>query len=70
MIQTLFQSNDAIFQLDSVPVDTAGTVQSWCEKPDGELQHLPLYESIPRRIKAVLKAEDGSTLYSERNVYL
>jgi hypothetical protein len=40
MIQTLFPNNDAVFQEDSAPIHTAGTVQSWFEKHEGELQHL------------------------------
>jgi hypothetical protein len=31
---------DAIFQEDSAPIHTAGTVQSWFEEHEGELQHL------------------------------
>jgi hypothetical protein len=41
MIQTLFPINDAIFQDNSVPIHTAGTVQSWFEEHEGELQRLP-----------------------------
>jgi hypothetical protein len=41
MIQTLFLNNDAIFHDDSAPIHTAGTVQSWFEEHEGELQHLP-----------------------------
>jgi hypothetical protein len=101
MIQTLFPKNCVVSQ------DTAGTVQSWFEEREGELQHLPwpaqsplwsvsetrvrnrfpppislkqledvlqenwykiplgtvrnLYESIPRRVAAVLKAKGGPT---------
>jgi hypothetical protein len=40
MIQT-FPNNDAVFQ------DTAGTVKSWFEEHDGELQHLPWPEQSP-----------------------
>jgi hypothetical protein len=121
MIQTLFPNNDAVFQDDSVPIDTAGTagtVQSWFEKHEGELQHLHwppqsphlsiietlcsvlqtrmgnmfptptsvkqvesvlleewykipletvqnLYESVPRRIAAVLKAKGAPTPYNK-----
>jgi hypothetical protein len=31
MIQTLFPNNNAVFQDDSAPIHTAGTVQSWFE---------------------------------------
>jgi hypothetical protein len=41
MIQTLFPNNDALFQDDNAPIDTAGTVQSWFEEHEGELQLLP-----------------------------
>jgi hypothetical protein len=41
MIQKLFPNNDAVFQDDNVPIHTAGTVQSWFEEHEGELQHLP-----------------------------
>jgi hypothetical protein len=43
MIQTLFP-NDALFQSDTVPLHTAGTVPSWFE---GELQHLPWPAQLP-----------------------
>jgi hypothetical protein len=29
-----------VFQEDNAPIDTAGTVQSWLEEHEGELQHL------------------------------
>jgi hypothetical protein len=43
VMQTLgvFSKSSADFQDDSVPIHTAGTVQSWFEEHDGELQHLP-----------------------------
>jgi hypothetical protein len=41
MIQTLFWKNDAVFQDDNVQLHTAGTVQSWFEEHEGELQHFP-----------------------------
>jgi hypothetical protein len=41
MIQMLFLKNDAVFQDDSSYIHTAGTVQSWFEEHEGELQHLP-----------------------------
>jgi hypothetical protein len=41
MIQKLFPNNDAVFQDHSVHIHIAGTVQSWFEVHDGELQHLP-----------------------------
>jgi hypothetical protein len=41
MIQTSFPNNDAVFQDDTTLIHTAGTVQSWFEEHEGELQHLP-----------------------------
>jgi hypothetical protein len=41
MIQTLFPNNDAVFQDDNAPINTTGTVRSWFEEHEGELQHLP-----------------------------
>jgi hypothetical protein len=116
VIQILFPNNDEVFQDDSAPIHTAGTVQSWFEEYEGEPQHLPwpaqspdlniseplcsvfetrvgngfhpptslkqledilqeewykipletvqnLYQSIPRRIVAVLKVKGGPTSY-------
>jgi hypothetical protein len=40
MIQMLFLNDNTIFQDSSAPVLTAGTVQLWFEKQEGELQHL------------------------------
>jgi hypothetical protein len=40
MIQTLFPKNDTVFQEDSVPIHTDGTVQSWFAEHECELQHL------------------------------
>jgi hypothetical protein len=40
MIQ-IFLNNEAVFQDNSDPIHTAGTVQSWFEEHDGELQQLP-----------------------------
>jgi hypothetical protein len=41
MIQTLFLHNNAVFQDDSAPFHTTGTVRSWFEELEGELQLLP-----------------------------
>jgi hypothetical protein len=41
MIQTLFPKNDAVFLDDNAPIHTAGTVRSWFEGHEGELQHVP-----------------------------
>jgi hypothetical protein len=41
IIQTLFLNNDAVFQDDSDPIRTIGTVQSCFEEHEGELQRLP-----------------------------
>jgi hypothetical protein len=47
MIQTLFPNNDADFHDDNAPIHTAGTVQSWFEEHEGELQHLFLQAQTP-----------------------
>jgi hypothetical protein len=39
MIQTF--PNDAVFEENNAPIHTAGTVQSWFEEHESELQHLP-----------------------------
>jgi hypothetical protein len=41
MTQTLFPNSGAVFQDDNAPIHAAGTVQSWSEELEGELQHLP-----------------------------
>jgi hypothetical protein len=46
-IQTLFPNNDAVFQDDSTPIHTAGTVQSLFEEHEGELQHCPWPAQLP-----------------------
>jgi hypothetical protein len=40
ILQMLFPNNDAVFQDDNTPIHTAGTVQSWFEEHEGELQHV------------------------------
>jgi hypothetical protein len=40
MIQSLFPNN-AVFQNDNSLIHTAGTVQTWFEEHEGELQHHP-----------------------------
>jgi hypothetical protein len=116
MSQTLFLNNGTVFQDDNASIHSAGTLQSWFEEHEGELQHLPwpaqspdlniiqplwsvlgtrvrnrfslssslkqlenvfqeewykiplvtvehFYESIQRRIAAVMKTEGGPTSY-------
>jgi hypothetical protein len=46
MIQT-FPNTDAVFHDNNVPIHTAGTVQSWFEEHEGELQQLPWPEQSP-----------------------
>jgi hypothetical protein len=41
MIWMLFLNNDVVFLSDIAPIHKAGTVQSWFEEQEGELQHLP-----------------------------
>jgi hypothetical protein len=41
MIRTLFPNNDAVFQGNSAPIHTAGSVKSWFEEHERELKHLP-----------------------------
>jgi hypothetical protein len=41
MIQTLLMNNETVFQDDNAPIHTAGTLQSWFEEHEGELQHHP-----------------------------
>jgi hypothetical protein len=41
LIQMLFPNKDAVFQEDTAPIHTAGTVQWWFEDHEGEVQHLP-----------------------------
>jgi hypothetical protein len=48
MIQTLFPNNDAVFHDNNAPTHTAGTVQSWFEEHEGELQHFPTTSLITR----------------------
>jgi hypothetical protein len=47
MIQMLCPNSDALLQDDNVHIHTAGTVQSWAEKHESELQHLPLPAETP-----------------------
>jgi hypothetical protein len=47
MIQTLFSNKDTVFQDDNAPIHTAGTVQSWFEEHEGELQQLPWQAQSP-----------------------
>jgi hypothetical protein len=65
VVQTLFPNNDAVFQEDNAPIQIAGTVQSWFEEHDGELQHLPWPTQSPdlnitETLWSVLRQELGT----------
>jgi hypothetical protein len=47
IIQTLFPNNDAVFQDNNSTIHTAGTVQSWFDEHEGELQRLPCPAQSP-----------------------
>jgi hypothetical protein len=47
MIQTLFPSNDAVFQDDNGPIHKTWTGQSWFEEHEGEFQHFPWSAQSP-----------------------
>jgi hypothetical protein len=37
----LFPNNEAVFQDDNASIRTAGTLQSWFEEHEGEIQDVP-----------------------------
>jgi hypothetical protein len=41
MIQKSFPNNGAVSQDGNTPIHTSGSVQSWFEEHEGELQYLP-----------------------------
>jgi hypothetical protein len=41
MFQKLYPNNDAVLQDDNAPIHTDGTVQSWFEEHEEELQYFP-----------------------------
>jgi hypothetical protein len=41
MTQTLFPNKHAVLQAGNDLIHTAGSVQSWFEEHEGEVQHLP-----------------------------
>jgi hypothetical protein len=47
MTQTLFPNDDAVFQNDNASIHTAGTVQSWFEEHEDELQYVPCPAQSP-----------------------
>jgi hypothetical protein len=56
----LFHYNDAVFQYDTSPIHTVRSVQSWFEKHENALQHLPwpaqsLYIYIIKTMWSVLE---------------
>jgi hypothetical protein len=48
MMQMLFTDNDAVFQDDSAPIHTAGTVQSWSEEREDEISACSVASTITR----------------------
>jgi hypothetical protein len=42
-----FPNNNAVFQDNNAPIHTAGTLQSWFEEYEVELQHLPWQAQLP-----------------------
>ena len=40
VVQMLFLSNDPVFQDDTLPINTARSVQSWFEEHEDAIQHL------------------------------
>jgi hypothetical protein len=63
MIQTLFPNDGAVSQNDNAPIHTAGTVQSWFDQHEGELQHLPWPAQSPdlNTIESVLETTLGNS---------
>jgi hypothetical protein len=65
IIQTLFPNSDAVYQDANALIHTAGTVQSWFQEHEGELQHLPwtaqsLDMNIIEPLWSVLEIERGT----------
>jgi hypothetical protein len=44
----MLMNNDAVVQDDSAPIHTAGTVQSWFEEHEGEVQRNPWLAQPPQ----------------------
>jgi hypothetical protein len=47
MIQTLFPNSDAVFRDNDTTIHMAGTLRSWFEAHEVELQHLPWPAQLP-----------------------
>jgi hypothetical protein len=47
MVQMLFLNDVIVFKVDSLPIHTARSVQSWFEEHEDELQHVPWSAQLP-----------------------
>jgi hypothetical protein len=65
LVEILFPNNDAVFQVDNLPIHTARSVQSWFEEHEDALQHTlwiaqsptlniikPLWSALKSRVRS------------------